>query len=167
MKTAKQLSVKALKAIAKSDEFQRLSQAVFVTMAEAKVIREKVNSYQVNLFQSLNFVESTKWGRIAGKKITDPELAYKSDDEKLFDEYIDLLHQQNIEHGFNVAHGHCPAYTAEYEQTKAENLLLQFMEDKAGMPEWGFLEDREKMLELYLSMATNVIPPPNSSPSCR
>jgi hypothetical protein len=153
MKTIEELTVKTLEMVAKSDEFQRLCYAIFETMAAAKVMREKVNSYAVPLFQSLNFFESTKWGGTAGIPILDPERAYESDDEALYNEYIDLLHEQHLKHGFKVAHGYCPALIAESNQTRAEILLLQFMQDKIGMPEWKFLEDREKMLELYLSMA--------------
>jgi hypothetical protein len=161
--TAITVSANELGSIAKSREFLSLCKAVFDSMAFAQITREKVDSYAVPLFQSMNFTyshqDSSRREGLAGKQIMDPKFDYCCDDDVLYEEYIELLHEEHIKHGFKVAEkGICPALVAESSLIKTEQLLLQYMQEEIGMPEWNTLEMRKQLLDLYLSMGAQNMP---------
>jgi hypothetical protein len=150
-----ELTADQLKKVAESDKFKIFSSNVLLTMAHSKVTTERVNSYAVPLFRSMGFVEGKESLHEAGQAITDPKygyLAFENSKCPLFDEYEKLLHQKHLDHGYEVKLGYCPALIADNQQREAENQLIQFMEKSIGMPQWILIEDREKMLNLYVGI---------------
>jgi hypothetical protein len=150
-----ELTADRLQSIAESDKFKSLASDVLLSMAHLKVTADRVNEYAIPLFKSMGFVEGKESRHEAGNPITDPKYAYLAfEDGKcpLFDEYEKLLHAKHLEHGYKVELGFCPALIAENQQMKAENWLLDFMEKSIGMPTWVLIEDRAKMLDLYLGI---------------
>ncbi len=152
------LTKERLKTLVESQDFKDLTYQIFLATAHAQLTREKVDSYAVPLFQSMGFVEAPgNRGRTPGKPIEHPNNAYLSCDRDgsspLFDLYIDRVHDLHIKNGFTVeVKGKCPALIAEYELLTVENNLLTYMEKAVGMPKWKVLEDRQTLLDLYLSI---------------
>ncbi len=170
-----ELNAPKLQAVIESQEFLGIASRLYEAMALAKLIRQKVDAYEIPLFQSLGFKED-KHGDNPCTLITDPKLAYLSDDDELFREFVVLSHKKHIENGFDYkpitddeatayilddiapsdpSFGKNPALVAEYAQTQIEWLLLEYMEKAIGMPRWSLLKDRQKMLDLYLKMASH------------
>lgn len=152
------LTKELLREITNSKEFTDLADCVLIAMARAQLTREKVDSYAIPLFVSMGIVEGKAGRREAGTPILDPKYAYTADPEcPLFDRYLKLLHPLHIDNGFDVEPDCCPALIAEHNLTKAENNLLQFMEEKASMPHWNLLEERVKMINLYLGLRASQV----------
>lgn len=151
MSTTTQPNMTAIKKIGADPKFREIVKAVTDASKFATRVRAKVDAYAVPMFIDFAFVSDAIDGN---KPLTDPKQAYLSKDEGKFAQYMDALHQAHIDNGFNFATaevGICPALTAEYDLSKAEQVLLKYMETELGMPEWQTLEDRTKMLALYLN----------------
>ena len=148
--TTVDVSPAKLQRIAESPKFKALAAAVKFTTAEAIETRAKVDAYASPLFQSLGFVDDEN------TPLTNPEDAYLSDQDDLFDKYITAVHEAHIANGFEMVGlevGVCPALVAEHYQINAEHNLIAYMREQTGMPDWTTLEQRSKMLEVYMTMA--------------
>jgi hypothetical protein len=149
-----QLTVEQLEKVCESKDFKILAGNVLIKMAHTQLAREKVDSYSIPLFQSMGFTESME-GHYPGTPIEsekDVYLVYENYECPLYEKYIELLHPLHLSNGFDIKPGHCPALIAEMDLRDAEQHLLAHMSKEIAMPVWRKLEDRKKMLDLYLSI---------------
>lgn len=153
-------------------EHHDLAITVCKAQALAECERERVDAYILPIFQRYGFHADLKLlhnGPDANRLLTTPKELYLSEDPRIPDYYAecDAAHRA---HGFTGPDGHCPALSAEYLHTQAENALLEAAHDLLDV-ELSVLggPERKKMLDLLLgaclkeSQPNKPITPENST----
>jgi hypothetical protein len=138
-------------------------QTLLMRMAVAQVERERVDKIQREELTGQMYYGRLRDGRQV--RITEPKQSWLMDDDSAA-RYFAKLNAVHLAAGFAAAaEGHCPALTAEYEQTKAEWALIKAAEeffpgmtnDKllCGTAKMGGLETRQKYLDLLCGLVIN------------
>lgn len=155
MNTGNKLTTKTIAQIALDPKYRNLQKLVLNCRQEAAKTRQLVLAYSEPLFLSYGFRDAVTQELIMESKYLYIAISEENDLEAIFADYYTELHDLHIMNGFEVAEvGCCPALKAENAQTKAENNLLEYMQEKLDMPEIVDIDDQERAIKLYLSLDT-------------
>lgn len=103
--------------------------AVLTACAVEERTRDDVERYlHPLLVDRFHFTVDAERHPDAGKRITDRDQLYLSDDEALYSDYLKAAHELHRAHGYDVKEGHCPHLIAQDERRQAEQELMQHAE---------------------------------------
>jgi hypothetical protein len=153
MTTRIKLTTSTIAQIALDPEYKALQKLVVSYRQKATEVSQIVLAYSEPLFLSYGFRDAITNELIMESKYSYTAASEEDDHELLFRDYYEKLHSLHIKNGFEIKEvGYCPALIAGNNLLKAENKLLEYMEERLGMPEIMDIEDRKKAIELYLSI---------------
>lgn len=127
---------------------------LLVRMAHAQLERESANKRHATILNAGDYLDDE------GNRITDPSKSWHIHDEEQAKAYYALCDQANIEAGYDLEPGFCPALIAEHEQIKAEWALLEAAEkffpgvDNDKLLCAG-LEKRKDYIDLLIKLVVN------------
>lgn len=116
------MEAKELRKFKPTPEQIEATKAVFMAMAYVETIRPIVQKYQREILEQID-----ARNRETGKPIRREFDTYLMTEEQ-FNEYLKLVHEQHLKHGFKVEYGYCPLLTAENTLIQAQNALLKAMQ---------------------------------------
>lgn len=131
-------------------EHKGLADAVCKAKAFAQVERERVHKYILPLLASFEFIDDQ------GRKITDPDKLYLSEDEARMQEFYARADEAHRANGFTGEPGVWPDLEADTLHTDAENALLDAACKFFGMQRHPIGRKRAEFMRLVLSACLNV-----------
>ncbi len=133
----------------------KLASEVLVKKAFAQLERERVDAYVEPIFAKYEFYVDIRGRGEERTRITHSDKLYQSKDEAQSARFFAELDEAHKAHGFVASGpGICPALSAEYDLTKAENALLKAAAAKFAFGDrvfWG--EFRDKLLDILMGAA--------------
>lgn len=132
----------------------RLVSTALAARVTAEMERERVNAYEIPFFATWGFTADKRRDETrAAEVLTNPRELYLSNDDERTTEYYATLDRLHREHGFTGPEGHCPALTAEWARTQAENAVIESLSALLGISAPVTLHHRAQMLDIAIGAA--------------